>query len=268
MKISSLVVASLAMLTGWANPASGQPSIPLNTGYDHATNSVYAVGTNDNYWINLATSTPTTPPTDVTWNIAPGSPWLAPMPGGGGIPGTNWISAWNSAASHLDPVTRVGYTIFRKCFCLMPFSQARIAFDVRGDDNITIWLNTTLNNLLPATSGRWNLQAIQVATADQSKFRVGVNCLYVLLEDTGGHMGLNLRGTVRAYGLMPMPAAGTATSFAPCGCDTTGYLPAGPAPASKSLAARAPEPDDQQVLQAIVKIAEARVAKLKPAAKK
>lgn len=244
-------------LTGWA---SGQTVVPLNTGYNHATNSVYAVGVKDNYWINLATSVPTTPPADTTWNIATSFAWLPALPAGAGLPGTNWISAWNSAPSHLAPVTGVGYTIFRKCFCLMSFSQARLSFNVRGDDNITIWLNTTLNTLVPATSGRWSLSPpIAYSTTDQSKFKMGVNCLYVLLEDTGGHMGLNLRGSVSAFGLMPQPASGTATSFAPCGCDFTTPGPVGPAPAGNAAQLRAAgEFDDRKMVEEIQKIAETR----------
>jgi hypothetical protein len=186
-----------------------------------------------------------------------------------GVPGTTWSSAWNSTPSHLAPVTNVGYTIFRKCFCLMSFSQARLAFDVRGDDNLTIWLNTTLNTLVPATSGRWNLPSpISFATTDQSKFRIGVNCLYVLLEDTGGNMGFNLRGSVSAYGLMPMPASGTGASFAPCGCDFTAPGP-GPVSGSASSAGSAQlrartagdgEFDDRQIVAEIQKIAETRRA--------
>jgi len=138
---------------------------------------------------------------------------------------------------------------------------------MRGDDNITVWLNTTLNNLLPATSGRWNLSPISYTTSDQSKFRIGVNCLYVLLEDTGGNMGFDLQGTVSAFGLMPLPASGTATSFAPCGCD----FPATPAPQTggpkAARTAAAADMDEQKVIQDIIKIAEDR-AKKRPPAKK
>jgi hypothetical protein len=261
IRIFILTIFFLMNLGSWA---FSQTTVSLNTGYNHATSSVYATGTRDNYWINLATSVPTTPPQDLAWNITiAGTSWIP------AFPGTNWISAWNSAPSHLAPVTNIGYTIFRKCFCLMSFSQARLAFDIRGDDNLTVWFNTTLNTLLPATSGRWSWQPhIPFVTTDQSKFRIGVNCLYVLLEDTGGHMGFNLRGTISAYGLMPMPASGTATSFAPCGCDFTAPLKGtGPSSALSGTAAQlrartagGGEFDDRQIVAEIQKIAETRRA--------
>jgi len=135
----------------------------------------------------------------------------------------------------------------------MSFTQAKLLFDVRADDNITVWLNTTLNTILPATQGHYSGTPLQAGTTDQTKFKIGVNCIYVLVEDLGGYMGLDLRGYMSAYGLLPMPASGTATSFAPCGCD---FAPKGGGvnPAAKA------ETGDQTVVQEIIKIAESRQA--------
>lgn len=243
-----------------AGLAIGQTVVPLNTGFKHTgglTGSLYALGARDDFWINIASSLPTSPPADRTWTIQSQLPWQPALPAAGGIPGTNWISARSTIGGNVDPVTKTGYTIFRKCFCMMSFSQAKLSFNVRADDNISIWLNTTLNTLVAPVQGAFsNATPLQGGTTDQTKFRIGVNCLYALVEDLGGYMGFDLRGTISAYGLMPMPALGTEVSFKPCDCN---FSPthAGAQPSAAAERAGA-EFDDRQVVQAIVKIAEAR----------
>jgi hypothetical protein len=261
--LTATVLVSLSFST-WAN---SQTVLPLNTGFNHSTGSVYPPATQDNYWINLATSLPTTPPTGPSWTIQAVSPWQPALPPMTGIPGTSWISAWNTIGGKVDPVTKRGYSIFRKCFCLMSFTQAKMAFDVRADDNITVWLNTTLNTILPASPGGFsNPTPLHAGTTDQGKFHVGVNCLYVLLEDLGGYMGFDLRGTMSAFGLMPMPASGTEVSFKPCDCNFS--PPGAGGGAAGEMRRGATDFDDRQVIQEIVKIAETgRAAKGRPSTK-
>jgi hypothetical protein len=257
MRSLKLVTATVVIFLGFNNWAIGQTIVPLNTGFNHSTGSVYPVGATDNYWINISTSPTTTPAAGPAFAIKAENPWQPEMPAASGIPGTRWISAWNTIGGK-----GAGYTIFRKCFCLMSFTQAKLAFDVRGDDNITVWLNSIGSTIFSASPAGWaNATPLRGGTTDQAKFHVGVNCLYVLLEDVVGWMGFDLRGTVSAYGLMPMPAMGTTTSFAPCGCDfSTG--------AGGGVPARVAAFDDRQVVQEIQKFAEARrAAKGKPAAK-
>jgi len=263
-------IAMIAGLVWSALPAAafGQTVMPLNTGFNHATGSVYAVGARDDYWINIASSLPTTPGQDRSWTIASVSPWQPALPISGSIPATQWISARNTISSNVDPVTQKGYTIFRKCFCMMSFSQARLSFNVRADDNIQVWLNTNLNTLLgPVQGGYSNPTPLAAGTTDQSKFRVGVNCLYALVEDVGGYMGFDLRGTVSAFGLMPMPASGTDVSFKPCDCNFS-QAPGSAQPSSAAATHGSEHFDDRQVVEAIVKIAEARKATRGAPAKK
>jgi hypothetical protein len=252
-------------LSSWAN---GQTVVPLNTGYNHSNSSVYTVGQQDNYWINLASSLPTPagPAYVVQW-VPPWQPDLPAFiyPGPVPVPATKWINARNTINSNVDPVTKTGYSLYRKCFCLMSFTQAKLVADIRGDDNLTVWLNTVLSTLLPAQQGHYSGPVLQFSTTDQSKFHMGVNCLYVLVEDGGGYTGFDLRGYVSAYGLMPMPAAGTAASFEPCGCN---FAPPHPTPTGGAATLRTGgEFDDQKVVADILKIAEARRAKPKPSAK-
>lgn len=260
-----VLTASLLVSLLCPGLALGQTVVPLNTGFNHSANAVYAPQTQDKFWLNMSTSPTPTPPAGPSSVIQSSAPWLPPLPAVGGVPATNWISAWPTIGGHVDPLTSKGYTLFRKCFCMMSFSQAKIVFDVRADDNITIWLNGLSNTLLAVSSGQYsNPTPIHVQTTDQSKFKIGVNCLYVLLEDIGGYMGFDLRGTVSAYGLMPMPGmsvgSGTDVTFAPCGCDFRAARSAAP----NTRAAF----DDENVIKAIVKIAEARRnAKASPAKK-
>jgi hypothetical protein len=257
-KIQSIAI--VFALVNFSSLALGQTVLPLNTGFNHSTGSIYLGGA-DNYWINLATSPPTSPPTAPSWVIPHQPPWLQPMPPVTGIPGTNWISAWNTIGGQVDPVTKIGTSLFRKCFCLMSFKDARLEFDIRADDNIIVYLNTALNIIIPSSPGQHaNPVPLSAVTTDQTKFRIGINCLYVFLEDTGGYMGFNLRGTMRAFGLMPMLAMGTETSFAPCGCDFSARVGAKPGVRTKF--------DDRQVVQEILRAAEARHAARRKSATK
>lgn len=264
MKKIQLIVATVFVSLTFSNWAIGQTKLPLNTGFNHATGSVYQVGAQDDYWINIATAPTPTPAAGRSNVIQWAAPWVAPLPPFnypvvGPIPGTNWISAWPTIGGHVNPVTGKGYSIFQKCFCMMSFTQPRLEFHVRADDNILVYLNDIQGSLLTATPGGYGSAVpIHVVTTNPALFKIGVNCLYVYLEDTGGWMGFDLRGYVSAYGLMPVPATGLEISFAPCGCDFSAR------PGTRS-AVRA-EIDTQKIIQEILKAAEARrTAKGKPA---
>jgi hypothetical protein len=252
MRKIHLIAATGFVWFGLADQAVATTVVPLNTGFNHATGSVYPIGARDDYWINIASSLPTNPAADRTWTIPVSGSWQP------SLPGSTWISARNTISSNVDPVTKMGYTIFRKCFCMMSFSQAQMSFRTRADDNITIWLNTTLSTLVAPIQGAFGSPTPrQGGTTDQSKFKVGVNCLYALVEDVGGYMGFDLAGNVSAFGLMPMPASGTDVSFKPCGCDFVSHPGGQPgAPAQRA----ASEFNDREVVDAIIKIAEARRA--------
>ena len=144
------------------------------------------------------------------------------------------------------------YTIFRKCFCLLPnYKNASLSFRVRADDTIQVWVNTQLNVALAPTIGNWNSPTPWASKPSQpSWFRVGRNCIYVLVEDYHGFMGFDLVGSVQADGLMPLPAAGPQQQFQ-CPCES----PTGIA----SARARASD-EDQAVVQAILALAEKRRA--------
>lgn len=239
MRKSIYLLASI--LLGASSAALGQTTLPLNTGFNHSNFTVYPLPTgsasvSDNYWIKVAASN--TPPVAPAFVIKGHPAWKPPM---ANAFGSQWIGSTPTGASPPGPMP---YAIFRKCFCLMPgYKDAKLDLDIRGDDAIQVWLNTVTSTIVPAQGGDFGGVKPIHGSAQPSQFRTGQNCLYVLVEDTGSVVtGFNLVGTVTALGLMPMAAAGTGTSFAPCQCEG----------GVKTAAA------DQATIQAIVKIAEGR----------
>lgn len=251
MKKINLLTALAALLL-LSNFAIGQTTVPLNTGYNHSIFSPYLPvtgpsNTPDQYWINIASYPAAGAPVGPAWVIQ--SVWAA------AFPGTNWISARNTFVSPAGTnPSNPAYTIFRKCFCLLPgYKAAKLSIQVRADDTVQVWLNSQLNQVIAPSWGNFN--GTPVPGSINTGFRVGKNCLYVLVEDVYGvAMGFDLVGSVSATGLLPMPAAGTGQSFEPCACREGA---SGVAGATSVMGADDP---DQQAISEIVKIAEARRA--------
>ena len=229
------------------------------------------MGAADNYWIKVASYEPPAGNAPVApaqvLNIT-GTGWLGALTYPAGNP-SRWVGPRNTASSSPGATPEnPAYSLFRKCFCLMPgFQNPRIDFQIRGDNNISAWVNFTTNNLVPAQSGRWNLSPISASTTNASWFRVGRNCIYVLVEDWGGAMGFNLAGTVNAVGLMPVAGAGSDVSFAPCQCRSgpaVGTATAVTGIGAEEARTRAGTDDDSAVVQAILKIAEERRTQRRP----
>jgi hypothetical protein len=265
-KLHCLLALALA---GASSSALSQTTVPLNTGFNHSNFTVYPTpGTNgpavlDNYWIKVAASN--TPPVAPAFVINKHNAWQAPLqlPASAGGFGSQWISS--TTPNGASPPGPLPYAIYRKCFCLMPgYQKAQMSFQIRGDDAIQVWLNSVTNTLVAGQGGSFGGPPINGA-AQASQFHAGRNCVYVLVEDTGGVVtGFNLAGTVTAFGLMPMAAAGVDGSFAPCNCTGTAAgtgtsvetgFPVDPARARRTAEA---DGDDRAVIAAIVKIAEER----------
>jgi hypothetical protein len=255
MKRMNLMTAVLALLA-CSSFVMGQ-TVQLSTGFDNTLtvqapypNPTVVSNQPDNYWINIASSPNT--PAGPSWVLhSPQASWWPTL-----LPNSRWISAWKTAASQSGTsLSNPSYTIFRKCFCLQRgYQKASLSFQVRGDDNINAYLNSTLNQVLTPSSGQWNSPLpLQSLPSNPAWFRTGKNCLYVYLEDAGGFMGFDLSGSVSALGLLPTPASGTNGSFEPCACNT------GPIDQSGGpRAAREASVDEEQVVKEILKIAEAR----------
>lgn len=252
------LVVGLAALLLLSNFAIA--TVPLDTGYDHSTFSPYPVPGStpikDQYWINIA-SAPNVP-AGPAWLLVTANGWAMPF---GTLANTGTRTSWISARPTVTspPGTaddNPGYTIFRKCFCLLPnFKDANLKFEVRADDSLQVWLNTQLNPVLSPSSGNYNPQSTALSGFTKKGFVVGRNCIYVLVEDVGGQMGFDLKGDVTATGLLELPAAGTAGTFEPCACQKRDVGHSGGKSAMNTMSV---DEDDQQVVQEIVKIAEAR----------
>jgi hypothetical protein len=259
------LVTVLAALLAFSNLASGQQTVPLNTGYKHSVPAPYPTVitptslTQDVYWINLQSHPGTTPPTGPSWVLEHTLPWAPPMSNSFGV--SSWIGARNTVAGGGSTSLNPGYTIFRKCYCLLPgFNQASLSFKVLADDKATFWFNS-ISNPLGTVSGNLYGPPFSGGTTNQNYFHAGRNCFYLLLEDQGGYMGFDLAGEIKANGLLPTVGSwnGKDISFEPCPCSSGQGPVAVGNPKSVNMTAQAGD-NDQQVINDIVKFAEARRA--------
>lgn len=252
-----VVVCSLAT----TRSASAATSVPLNTGYNHHFFEPYPAvpptsTTQDNYWIAIASYPPISPNVSPAWvlNITP-SPWLSPFPA------TRWVGPRKtvhspSGTSHFNPA----YTLFQKCFCLLPnFKNPELSFRVRADDTIQAWVNTQLNVVLAPSPANFGGSAFPSIPSNPEWFRAGRNCLYILLEDTGGHMGFDLTGTVQADGLATLPGFGPdPTSEFDCPCTRSGAEPIGKTDSVEADRLERAEESDAEVVRQLLEFAEDR----------
>ncbi len=251
--MNRIMFAGGAMLVSISASAFAEP---LNTGYNHGLPGPYPVGAADNYWIKIASYEPpssgnTVVPVGPAWVVAPPTAWTP-------VPGAQYISPRQTifSSSGTSPA-RPAYSIYRKCFCLLPgFANPRLEFRARGDDNMQIWFNSMRNTLVAPGAGNFNVNDGPVyhrVTTNMAHFRAGRNCLYVLIEDNVafGATGFSLAGTITAAGLMPGAAFGPEGRFGNCGCpgETT---PGGAAPEAATAA------NDTEMVRAIVQFAESR----------
>jgi hypothetical protein len=239
------------------------PALPIDTGYNYLTYGAYPApplsgnsSIQDNYWINVASYQPPSMSATVApaFVIKDNSPWSPPY-----TPNSRWISAlptWNSSPGSSG--NDHAWTLFRKCFCLAPnFNSATLSFRARHDESLQIMLNSMTNVLYgPAPANfNWTVPVVNVPPAKLQALHAGKNCLYVLLEDTGGAMGWDLTGDFNANGLYPYAAAGAQQSF-PCDCGAhPGPVPYG---TSATAARSSMQADDSDVIAGIVKLAESR----------
>jgi hypothetical protein len=246
MRKMKLIVFTIVMMlfvnVGFAG------TIPLNTGYDYSNTGIYPFGTQDNYWIRIA-SYPTMP-VGPSWAIQGWSGYAPPLNGPTGIP-SQWINAFGNTwaspagASVQDPK----YAIYRKCFCLPHgYQQASIRGSVFTDDAIQIWLNSMTNPVLTTSPTNIAGTPYPLNYANQNAFRKGKNCMYVLVEDVGTATGFDLAANLTASGAIPMIATGSTMSFAPCSCDV------GPGVPMMKVQVN----EDEQIIKEIVKAAELR----------
>ncbi len=257
MKLKIKALAALAFSA--ASMASiASTIVKLDTSFNHATAGYFAIGTTDSYW-QVISKYPLVVPLPVSpANVVPLGSWFSTGSG-------NWISGFISGTSasgtgQYDP----GYTIYRKCFCVMPealvqtptqSSALSLTAKLRADDNVQVWLNNSLSGQLlspQSQTGHWSSGPAINVVAQTSKFRPYVNCLYVFVEDDqGGRTGFSMTGSVSAnFGLWDQAGSADPNSFKPCPCKAPGQHVGG-------NMARTEQIQDED-LQEIVKFAESR----------
>jgi hypothetical protein len=242
----------------WASMSTAALSqtLPLNTGFDHGNLALYAPGAQDQYWIKIASYEPpatgnATIPVAAAWTYGTNSNWQAPISfGTAPVLGSRWIGPHPSPASPGGvSFSNPGYSIYRKCFCMLQgFQNAKIDISIMADDVVHVWLNDVNRTLVAPAGGHFNSGAPLTNTNKNPGIKVGRNCIYVLVEEVNGDTGFDLAGAVSvdSGGMMPLPAAGPDMTFAPCQC----LNPSGPSPSAAW--------DADSAIRAIVAFAEAR----------
>lgn len=262
------IISIAVMLLAFCTFAKGEQSLLLNTGYDYSvpgpykTVTTYISNRRDDYWIYIEPFPPINP--------ALGPSWVLQLPSTDGkndwspaMAGSNWINARKTEAGGGSSPANNGYVLFKKGFCLLPgFNPASLTFQIRADNQAFLYLNSVTNPLGTVPQNFLSDKPFDGHTANQTYFKVGMNWLYVLVEDFGGGMGFDLVGDIKANGVLPNVARWDENAqdavFAPCPCSTPPpNLPGGPKNAT--VRARAEE-DDKKAINEIIKIAEAHRA--------
>jgi hypothetical protein len=242
MNKMNLIVAILILITV-TNSVLATQTVKLNTGYNHSliVDAPYTPTTQDNYWIKVWSTSGSFPAP--SWAVPIGTaPWWTPV-----LSDSNWINVQNNNGStYPTSVSSPSYHLYRKCFCLhQGFNNASMKFDFRADDGVAVWFNSSW--LFGFSAGNWAASTPYTIPSVTSGFKVGRNCVYVLIGDVGTYTGFNLAGNVTANGLLPTPAFGTAGTFQPCGCGGGGPLAGG------QTMKTVDNEDDTKVIEEIVK---------------
>lgn len=155
----------------------------LASGRDDGGNLI-ASGADDDTWTVTVDAAGGTVPRPATV-INPNPAWLT-------IPGTKWI-----AASYTGPN---GVYTYEYCFCLEKwFEDAQLVLDLRADDRAEVYLNGNLVGMTPLTYSFNSPMPTNVTVTNQNLFRVGENCVEVVVFNTHGVVtGVNIDGSVTA----------------------------------------------------------------------
>lgn len=177
-------------------------TIRLNTAWNHATNSLNAIGTFTPYWRVVADPSPNTTEPRPAAVILKHPAWANPFAN------SQWISAYPSSANDTN-----GTYTFEFCFCIGPNAKRpRLDFQLLADDSASVYLN---GNFIGATTGGYTIPS-HITNANPQFFVPGKNCLRVAVHNLGNvAMGFDIAGTVAADGV---------GLIKPQCCDSTGSI--------------------------------------------
>ncbi len=185
----------------------------INTGYNHNTGSVYAIGSLDNYW-TLIGQPPgfgggLPRPADV---IDPHTGWHGPLAN------SRWLGPHPSAAN-----SDSGVYVFEYEFCVDDTTGARLYMEMLVDDDAVVKLNTieigaTPPNPFPCNGNcNFQLPPMTISITNDGHFKLeNPNTLTIEANNRWAvAMGLNVKGYITAPGIsMVVPEC----------CDPTGGL--------------------------------------------
>jgi hypothetical protein len=177
-------------------------SIMLNTGWNHATNSLGAIGTYTSYWHVISDPSPNTSEPRPASVILKHPAWANPQPN------SQWLSAYPTNANDTN-----GTYTFEYCFCIGPNAKRpRLDFTLLADDSATVYLN---GNYVGATTGGFTT-ATHITDFNAQHFLPGKNCMRVAVHNIGSvAMGFDISGFVIADGVGLVK---------PNCCDSTGSI--------------------------------------------
>lgn len=194
---SSLIPHSLAesahqqSITQCENDRCKVDKLILNTGYDHAAGATYNPVQPDGYWelvaspnANLTTPTP-------AWVIGKHPAWNT-------LPGSQWISAYNSPAWNTNNDKPLPPYSFQRCFCTCDnIKSVIIDFTILVDDIAEIYFDngaTPIDSVFPQSSSNFQSGKHVKATIP---VKPGTHCLRIDVRNTGGvAMGLDIAGSI------------------------------------------------------------------------
>ncbi|MBS1914018.1 MAG: hypothetical protein JST22_18670 [Bacteroidetes bacterium] len=167
-------------------------ALSLNTGYDHANGTTYAIGSSDGYWTIVSDPAVGPVPRPATV-VAPAAGW------GPAQPGTRWIAALPTAA---DSIRRT--VVYQKCFCVCDTTTITIDLNVMADDTARISVDGvvigTTTGIASGTPQR--IVATMLLVPGRHCVRVAV------INSSLPSSGFDIRGTIqgphlRKYGCCP-----------------------------------------------------------------
>lgn len=206
MRGNRFVCTLAAALAAAPALAQGVPcatdQVQLNSGFQHTGGgggSVYPIGAQDAWYRILYDPDPGTTEPRPAGVIQKHPAWANPDPN------SQWLGAYAGSFASLN-----GFYVFEVCFCLSEgFDNVVLTLGAKADDAVSVYLNETLNDvitntatpILAAGDGYTSPTITTVQFTDQSRFRVGENCLMFRVENLGAvAMGLNSLVTVTSPG--------------------------------------------------------------------
>lgn len=167
-------------------------AIPVNTGWNHNSNTTYSIGDVDAFWTVIDDPDPgtTEPRPAIVINQHPA--WQPAMPD------SQWISAYAIPANNLNGAYDLEFI-----FCLVEgWSNAVVDIALRVDDRAEVYLNSTLIGQTPPLFSFAATNPTVIVENNQALFQTGTNSLMVrMINSHGVAMGLNVAGEIRGDGL-------------------------------------------------------------------